>query len=160
MALIKCPECNKKVSDTRDHCVHCGYKIKGLKKVEENVEESKPKKKSRGTLLIAILITFLLSFFFGYLPEKMNSNDDNDYSVDEKCTNLTSCSDKGYYISNLQSVIYSTGYKNIIIGNCRANKYQVKKSECGYIEVSCDYSYSIGSSRSNSTEKERYSCRY
>lgn len=28
MALIKCPECNKKVSDTCISCVHCGYKLK------------------------------------------------------------------------------------------------------------------------------------
>ncbi|CAH0532796.1 hypothetical protein VST7929_00643 [Vibrio stylophorae] len=25
MALINCPECNKEISDTADHCIHCGY---------------------------------------------------------------------------------------------------------------------------------------
>ena len=27
MALIKCPECNKEISDTTDVCIYCGYKI-------------------------------------------------------------------------------------------------------------------------------------
>ena len=26
MALVKCPECGKEVSDTARNCVHCGYK--------------------------------------------------------------------------------------------------------------------------------------
>lgn len=28
MALIKCPECNKEISDTTKSCPHCGYSIK------------------------------------------------------------------------------------------------------------------------------------
>lgn len=27
MALIKCPECNKEVSDKADVCIHCGYPL-------------------------------------------------------------------------------------------------------------------------------------
>lgn len=27
MALIKCPECGKKVSDKANECIHCGYPI-------------------------------------------------------------------------------------------------------------------------------------
>ena len=27
MALIKCPECGKEISDTADTCIHCGYHI-------------------------------------------------------------------------------------------------------------------------------------
>lgn len=30
MALIKCPECGKEISDTSKRCVHCGYKLKKL----------------------------------------------------------------------------------------------------------------------------------
>lgn len=36
MALIKCPECGREISDTADHCVHCGYPMK--KAVNENQE--------------------------------------------------------------------------------------------------------------------------
>jgi uncharacterized membrane protein YvbJ len=28
MAIIKCPECNKEVSDTAKVCPHCGYKVR------------------------------------------------------------------------------------------------------------------------------------
>lgn len=28
MALIKCPECGKEISDAADKCVHCGYPLK------------------------------------------------------------------------------------------------------------------------------------
>lgn len=28
MALIKCPECGKEISDKSDKCIHCGYPIK------------------------------------------------------------------------------------------------------------------------------------
>ena len=31
MALIKCKECNKEVSDTAKTCPHCGYKLKSFK---------------------------------------------------------------------------------------------------------------------------------
>ena len=32
MALIKCPECGKEISDTCDVCIHCGYKLQTKKK--------------------------------------------------------------------------------------------------------------------------------
>ncbi|MFA6624448.1 MAG: hypothetical protein WCS80_01635 [Bacilli bacterium] len=28
MAIIKCPECGKEISNTCDKCIHCGYQIK------------------------------------------------------------------------------------------------------------------------------------
>ena len=28
MALIKCPECGKEISDTCEQCIHCGYRLK------------------------------------------------------------------------------------------------------------------------------------
>jgi hypothetical protein len=42
MALITCPECNKKISDTTDSCPHCGYKltpakVAEIKKAEQQV---------------------------------------------------------------------------------------------------------------------------
>ena len=39
MALIKCPECNKEVSDKAEICVHCGYPISKWIK-EENSDSS------------------------------------------------------------------------------------------------------------------------
>ena len=33
MALMKCPECNKEISDTTNVCIHCGYKINSNTKI-------------------------------------------------------------------------------------------------------------------------------
>lgn len=43
MALIKCPECGKEVSDTCEQCIHCGYKLKKDVKEETNpiIEQKK-----------------------------------------------------------------------------------------------------------------------
>lgn len=40
MALIKCPECGKDVSDTCEYCIHCGYRLS--KPSFEKTEEAKP----------------------------------------------------------------------------------------------------------------------
>lgn len=40
MALIKCPECNKEISDTIKKCPHCGYKLAKKKGKKENVYKS------------------------------------------------------------------------------------------------------------------------
>ncbi len=37
MALIKCPECNKDVSDTAETCPHCGYRLKKVTSKYETV---------------------------------------------------------------------------------------------------------------------------
>ena len=40
MALIKCPECGKEISDKAGKCPHCGYPIEGI---ENNVEKETDK---------------------------------------------------------------------------------------------------------------------
>ena len=40
MALIKCPECGREISDTCEYCIHCGFKLKTPAKVEEKEEKS------------------------------------------------------------------------------------------------------------------------
>ena len=42
VALIKCQECGKEISDTSKRCIHCGAKIKKVKlKKEKNKEVKK-----------------------------------------------------------------------------------------------------------------------
>lgn len=39
MALMKCPECGKEVSDQSETCIHCGYPLKKESKEAENISE-------------------------------------------------------------------------------------------------------------------------
>ena len=57
MALIKCPECGKEVSDKAKSCIHCGYPINvsKIKTNDEIIEQTKQKKKI-GLIVFIILI--------------------------------------------------------------------------------------------------------
>lgn len=76
MALIKCPECKKKISDQSDNCPKCGYPIKTLQdensKIESNEssinipKENKPLYKKPvlwivfGVIVVSIIIGIIL----------------------------------------------------------------------------------------------------
>ena len=40
MALIKCPECKREVSDKAEACIHCGYPIEKLRDCYDIIKES------------------------------------------------------------------------------------------------------------------------
>lgn len=42
MALIKCPECNKEISDLSPVCIHCGYPLSDAKKEISQAGEGRP----------------------------------------------------------------------------------------------------------------------
>lgn len=58
MALIKCKECNKKISDTAQTCPHCGFNIQ--KQKEEEQKKIFEKYTNGCLLIIVIFILFLL----------------------------------------------------------------------------------------------------
>lgn len=37
MALIKCPECGKEISDKSDKCIHCGFPLRSASIIQENI---------------------------------------------------------------------------------------------------------------------------
>ena len=37
MALIKCPECGKEISDKSDKCIHCGFPLRSTPFLQENI---------------------------------------------------------------------------------------------------------------------------
>lgn len=37
MALIKCPECGKEISDKSDKCIHCGFPLRSTPIIQENI---------------------------------------------------------------------------------------------------------------------------
>lgn len=77
MALIKCPECGKEISDKAQKCIHCGYPLKSeqldinitsdedvkkASKSENNSEcsEVKEKKRNKKKIIIPIMVVVLL----------------------------------------------------------------------------------------------------
>lgn len=72
MALIKCPECDKKVSDKAEGCPHCGYSFK--KKIEINDEKLKELKgKWNNKYLIIILVVLVIGYFLFFNGSKTNN---------------------------------------------------------------------------------------
>ena len=62
MALIKCENCGKNISDKAKKCVHCGIKIKKYNKVDRK-KQMKENIIIYGILLITILILSIISLY-------------------------------------------------------------------------------------------------
>lgn len=56
MALVKCKECGKKISDGANKCPNCGYKEKKRIKIDKNIIKKIGKKKLIIGLILIILI--------------------------------------------------------------------------------------------------------
>ena len=75
MALIKCPECNKNVSDKAENCPHCGYSFETKKtNSSNNLKNLKNKWNNKYLLvLVAVLVGGYL-LFFNKPKENTNTN--------------------------------------------------------------------------------------
>lgn len=67
MALIKCPECGKEISDTTSKCIHCGYEF-SKEKVDTSDKEVIILRRNRSvsyTFAIVVGVLAVLFFFSG-----------------------------------------------------------------------------------------------
>ena len=62
MALIKCPECGKEISDQEDFCPNCGYDLEGKKRRKKYARNGRDKT-STGMILHSIATIFWAGFF-------------------------------------------------------------------------------------------------
>lgn len=108
MALIKCPECDKKVSDKAESCPHCGYSFK--KKIEINDEKLKELNgKWNNKYLIIILIVLVIGYFLFFNNSRGNINEGNGGSP---TTELNPNQNGNYeYSQNGKYFEYPTTYK-------------------------------------------------
>jgi hypothetical protein len=67
MALIKCPECKKMVSETADSCPKCGWHL-----TPENVLNIKEQQKKRGIGCLVIVAIFVALMIFANKNEPSN----------------------------------------------------------------------------------------
>ncbi|MEE1285087.1 MAG: zinc ribbon domain-containing protein, partial [Acutalibacteraceae bacterium] len=89
MALIKCPECGKEISDTAKNCINCGYMLK-----EENKVVKKKSKKGLFILLaiVVVILGFVLKFEISDAIEKRNDRIESQ-TPGEKLIVQTYCQD-------------------------------------------------------------------
>lgn len=98
MALIKCPECGKEISDKADNCPNCGYPVDKVQNMSEGIDMNAvpithsqvPKRKNRGCL-IGLIIFFVCLFAVGAGVSDMIKNPEKyeEKSEIEKAINCT-----------------------------------------------------------------------
>ena len=116
MALMKCQECNKEISDTTSVCIHCGYKIGSNSKIYIH-----PFVKKVVPIIFVLLVIFIII--------NINKNNESDSS-----DNLVSCDDLSHFID-----IAKTNYAN-------EHGYNINKTSCefvGYIKYTDTGEYEI-----------------
>lgn len=72
MALIKCPECDKKISDKAESCPHCGYSFE--KKVSNNGNLVNLKGKWNNKYFLVILLILVGGYFIFFNNPKENTS--------------------------------------------------------------------------------------
>lgn len=80
MALIKCPECGKEISDTAKNCIHCGYVLKedsNIAHPQTVIIAPEKGKSAKKSLNIGVIIFLVFSIFFMILNSiiRLTEND-------------------------------------------------------------------------------------
>lgn len=73
MALIKCPECEKEMSDTSKVCIHCGFKLKNNLKSSNQKASSYFFKKYSKIIFLTIIGIIAISTIIGVIINKYNN---------------------------------------------------------------------------------------
>ena len=86
MALIKCPECDKQISDKAESCPHCGYSFE--KRTSSNNQNNKAnlnelKNKWNNKYLLIIVIILIAGYFF-FIDSPNTNNQDNNPNTELK----------------------------------------------------------------------------
>ena len=69
MALIKCKECGKEISDTLDVCIHCGCPLKNKKKDTPKIDNKKVSNKFVWLVSLLPIISVLIYLLVWYLTK-------------------------------------------------------------------------------------------
>lgn len=109
MALIKCPECDNKISDKADSCPKCGYELHKVSNEKSNNGRFNQKNKKDGYRYLFIFAVLVILFLlFTQNRNSSNNNDNNNGTTNPSSTN-------GYMVYNDArlniSFEYPNGYK-------------------------------------------------
>ena len=95
MAIIKCKECGKEISDQAECCIHCGYVNKPEPKVKEKEEKPNKKKSDNKKVIFICVGVLVLIAIIGIIltvsPSSSTSTTKGNSKKDNRtiCNNLT-----------------------------------------------------------------------
>lgn len=72
MALIKCPECGREVSDQADICVNCGYKIAGTENLHKMAQEkenqmNQERNEKNKVIMASVIAVIVIAIFIWFI---------------------------------------------------------------------------------------------
>ena len=112
MALIKCPECGKEISDTVKSCPNCGYE-KG--KTEQNINSTQSLNKSAIIKLIIVVAIFFIAIccYVFYQETRCNAYGCNETAISNSkyCEKHTCTNDGCYNYKEAWSTVCDTCYE-------------------------------------------------
>lgn len=139
MALIKCPECKKKVSDQCEKCPHCGYPLKSISQIENSENQDatavaltqKPFYKRLWLWIIVgiVLVGLALSTLLFLNHDTKPKLDENGNPVFVELTNevyTNAKKYKGYYI-NIKGKVFQVMSDN---GNVKGIQIWIDPDTC------------------------------
>ena len=115
MALIKCPECGKEISDTAKSCPNCGYE-KG--KLEQNSNSNQSLSKSAIIKLIAVVVIFFIAIccYVFYQETRCDAHGCNETAISNSkyCEKHTCTNDGCYNYKEAWSTVCDTCHEKVL----------------------------------------------
>lgn len=144
MALIKCPECGKEISDTAKSCPECGYTNFQTPKRKNNIKASVIK-----WMFIIIIVICLLLFIKNVISSNQKQNDIN--SANKYIDNLIST------VSELSDIkLYNNSNSYTIENDVDEMKGYVDDINSIYEKYDTDICNAIDSYIKNNTDKKSW----
>lgn len=103
MALVKCPECEKEVSDKTENCIHCGYFF-NTKKHMSNVSKILVEQTDKKWKMLKLVAFFMFIFS---IVGMFSDNILNQFMVNEGMVNERSHFGTGLFISSIFLYIFA-----------------------------------------------------
>ena len=108
MALVKCPECGKEISDKADSCPNCGYLMnsRGEKKtsVNLNVKRTGGASKKNKILIIVLILSFIGGILYNILVFQPKIKEEQDLAIYNEVYSLIKSDKYAEAISEIESV--------------------------------------------------------
>ena len=109
MALIKCPECEREISDTVVSCPHCGYRIKEVEFVKSVPVQEKKDIGCVNIFMIVLIVVVILGIIASMARDSSSSDSESsssesDYSSTSSSSNFVAYNYAERYVKqNLKS---------------------------------------------------------